>query len=107
MQLPPSNRNSNGSCGHLRIKEIIQTLEANSRNSSKTSTDSMSTHTDSTIRQRPLSQPCTRTETNAILTNRHFGTTTDDAKIFSSPKNTSTPLNNSHRSDLSIRSITK
>ena len=52
MQLPPTNRNSNGFCGkfienrfnffkilcfsldfgHLRIKEIIRTLEANSRN---------------------------------------------------------------------------
>jgi len=32
MQLPPTNRNSND-FGHLRIKEMIRTLEANSRNS--------------------------------------------------------------------------
>jgi hypothetical protein len=67
------------------------------------------------IRQRPLSQPCTRTETNAILTNSHhrqFGTTTDDAKILSSASKHSSPqtppcLNSSHRSDISLRSITK
>jgi hypothetical protein len=66
-------------------------------------------HPESIIRQRPLSQPCTRTETNAILTNNHrqFGTTTDDAKILSSTKNDSPPLNSTHRSDASIRSITK
>jgi hypothetical protein len=70
---------------------------------------------ESPIRQRPLSQPCTRTETNAILTNNHhrqFGTTTDDAKLLSSTtKHTSSPssscLNTSHRSDISLRSITK
>ena len=67
------------------------------------------------IRQRPLSQPCTRTETNAILTNNHhrqFGTTTDDAKLLSTPPTHNSPptpasLNNSHRSDISLRSITK
>jgi hypothetical protein len=70
---------------------------------------------ESPIRQRPLSQPCTRTETNAILTNNHhrqFGTTTDDAKLLSSPPKHNSPstpscLNNSHRSDISLRSITK
>jgi len=67
-------------------------------------------HIDINIRQRPLSQPCTRTETNILLTNNHqrqFGTTTDDAKILSSTKNDSPPLNSTHRSDASIRSITK
>jgi hypothetical protein len=111
--------------GHVRIKEMIQTLEANSRNSkilfSKIgflfnfllfldSFKNSNNQIDSTIRQRPLSQPCTRTETNAILTTNHhrqFGTTTDDAKILSSTKNDSPPLNNTHRSDTSIRSITK
>ncbi len=108
----------------MKIKEIIRTLEANSRNSkiaspkirssscfsSVGSSNSPNNHIDSTIRQRPLSQPCTHTETNAILTDNHhrqFGTTTDDAKILSSTKNDSPPLNNSHRSDTSIRSITK
>jgi hypothetical protein len=109
----------------VRIKEMIQTLEANSRNSkilfSKIgflfnfllfldSFKNSNNQIDSTIRQRPLSQPCTRTETNAILTTNHhrqFGTTTDDAKILSSTKNDSPPLNNTHRSDTSIRSITK
>ncbi len=103
---------------------MIRTLEANSRNSKilfsenissnflsfLDSLDTSNNHIDSTIRQRPLSQPCTHTETNAILTDNHhrqFGTTTDDAKILSSTKNDSPPLNNSHRSDTSIRSITK
>ena len=72
---------------------------------------------ESPVRQRPLSQPCTRMETNAILTNNHhrqFGTTTDDAKLLSSSDNVkhnsplaSTCLNTSHRSDISLRSITK
>ncbi|CAF4589809.1 unnamed protein product [Rotaria sp. Silwood1] len=107
MQLPPKNRNGNGFCkiGHVKIKEMIRTLEANSRKS----TNLLSTKKNSTVRQRPLSQPCTRTETNAILTNNHhrqFGTTTDDAKILSSTKNNSPSFNNTHRSDVSIRSIT-
>lgn len=116
--------------GHIRIKEMIRTLEANTRNSnfhldylycsplSSSLLDSMNNHMESPIRQRPLSQPCTRTETNAILTNsqqRQFGTTTDDAKLLSSatttPKQNSPPssncLNTSHRSDVSLRSITK
>ncbi|CAF0961401.1 unnamed protein product [Adineta steineri] len=122
MQLPPTNRNNNphnnGLCdfGHIRIKEMIRTLEANSRN------NSLNTHIESPIRQRPLSQPCTRTETSALLTNSHhhhrqFGTTTDDAKLLSTTtittttKHTISPstscLNNSHRSDISLRSITK
>ncbi|CAF3388146.1 unnamed protein product [Rotaria sp. Silwood1] len=108
MQLPPKNRNGNGFCkiGHVKIKEMIRTLEANSR---KNSIHTVNNHIDSTVRQRPLSQPCTRTETNAILTNNHhrqFGTTTDDAKILSSTKNNSPSFNNTHRSDVSIRSIT-
>ncbi|CAF0994330.1 unnamed protein product [Rotaria sordida] len=108
MQLPPINRNGNGFCesGHVRIKEMIRTLEANTR---KNSFNTLNNHMDSISRQRPLSQPCTRTETNAILTNNHnrqFGTTTDDAKILSSTKNNSPSFNNSHRSDISIRSIT-
>lgn len=72
--------------------------------------NSSTNHIDSITRPRPLSQPCTRTETSSLLTNnqqRQFGTTTDDAKMLSSTKNDSPPLNNSHRSDLSIRSITK
>ena len=112
--------------GHLRIKEMIRTLEANSRNSnfhfhyrdfssSLSLLDSLSTHMESPVRQRPLSQPCTRTETNAILTNSHqrqFGTTTDDAKLLSSTTQQNSPpasncLNTSHRSDVSLRSITK
>jgi hypothetical protein len=115
--------------GHLRIKEMIRTLEANSRNSNHhfyssffsyfpSFLDSLNnSHIESPIRQRPLSQPCTRTETNAILTtnnHRQFGTTTDDAKLLSSsttPKHNSPPasscLNSSHRSDISLRSITK
>ncbi len=100
---------------------MIRTLEANSRNSkisfSKnffsnflSSLDVIKTSNNHIDRQRPVSQPCTRTETNAILINNHhrqFGTTTDDAKILSSTKNDSPPLNNSHRSDISNRSITK
>ncbi len=126
--------------GHVKIKEIIRTLEANSRNSkiaspkirssrcfsSVGSSNSPNNHIDSTIRQRPLSQPCTRTETNALLTTNHhhrqFGTTTDDAKLLSSTTKRNSPppplpppssssssscLNNSHRSDVSVRSITK
>ncbi|CAF4871165.1 unnamed protein product, partial [Rotaria magnacalcarata] len=33
MQLPPASRNSNEFCdvGHVRIKEMIRTLEANAR----------------------------------------------------------------------------
>ncbi|CAF0863112.1 unnamed protein product [Rotaria sordida] len=110
MQLPPTSRNNNGFCdfGHIRIKEMIRTLEANSRN------NSLNNHIESPIRQRPLSQPCTRTETNAILTNNHhrqFGTTTDDAKLLSTTqKHNSSPssscINTSHRSDISLRSIT-
>ncbi|CAF2115192.1 unnamed protein product [Rotaria magnacalcarata] len=110
MQLPPTSRSSNGfsDFGHIRIKEMIRTLEANSRNGS------LSTQIELPIRQRPLSQPCTRTETNAILTNSHhrqFGTTTDDAKLLSSTRKHNSPpssncLNNSHRSDISLRSIT-
>jgi len=106
MQLPPTNRNSNGfssDFGHLRIKEIIRTLEANSRN------HPLNNPQESPIRQRPLSQPCTRTETNAILTtHRQYGTTTDDAKLLSTvtKQNGSLCLNNSHRSDISLRSIT-
>ncbi|CAF1635095.1 unnamed protein product, partial [Adineta ricciae] len=111
MQLPSTSRNgANGFCdfGHLRIKEMIRTLEANSRNNSLTS------QMESPVRQRPLSQPCTRTETNAILTNNHqrqFGTTTDDAKLLSSAtKHTTSPsancLNSSQRSDTALRSIT-
>ncbi|CAF4278161.1 unnamed protein product, partial [Adineta steineri] len=121
MQLPPTNRNNNphnnALCdfGHIRIKEMIRTLEANSRN------NSLNPHIESPIRQRPLSQPCTRTETSALLTNSHhhhrqFGTTTDDAKLLSTTtittttKHTISPsiscLNNSHRSDISLRSIT-
>lgn len=123
MQLPPTNRNSNGfssDFGHLRIKEIIRTLEANSRNRKKTKLslrwrifhclDPLNNPQESPIRQRPLSQPCTRTETNAILTNhRQYGTTTDDAKLLSTvtKQNGSPCLNNSHRSDISLRSITK
>jgi len=77
---------------------------------------SLTNHNDSPVRQRPLSQPCTRTETNAILTNAHhrqFGTTTDDAKLLSSTTkpnvspSSSSCLNTSHRSDISLRSITK
>ena len=101
---------------------MIRTLEANSRNSnihlnspsnspsfSLDSKNTLNHHSEYTIRQRPLSQPCTRIETNAILTNNHrqFGTTTDDAKILSSTKNNSPSMNNSQRSDTSIRSITK
>ncbi|CAF3186890.1 unnamed protein product [Rotaria socialis] len=110
MQLPPTSRSSNGfsDFGHIRIKEMIRTLEANSRNGS------LSTPIELPIRQRPLSQPCTRTETNAILTNSHhrqLGTTTDDAKLLSSTRKHNSPpssncLNNSHRSDISLRSIT-
>ncbi|CAF5183986.1 unnamed protein product [Rotaria magnacalcarata] len=108
MQLPPASRNSNEFCdvGHVRIKEMIRTLEANAR---KNSINTLNTHIDATVRQRPVSQPCTRTETNAILTNNHhrqFGTTTDDAKILSSTKNNSSTFNNSNRSDISMRSIT-
>ncbi|CAF2159480.1 unnamed protein product [Rotaria magnacalcarata] len=108
MQLPPASRNSNEFCdvGHVRIKEMIRTLEANAR---KNSINALNTHIDATVRQRPVSQPCTRTETNAILTNNHhrqFGTTTDDAKILSSTKNNSSTFNNSNRSDISMRSIT-
>jgi len=106
---------------------MIRTLEANTRNSNihfqllkffsyfLLSLDSLSSHIESPIRQRPLSQPCTRTETNAILTNNHhrqFGTTTDDAKLLSSTTKQNSPplttcLNTSHRSDISLRSITK
>ena len=122
MHLPPSNRKSNGyngDMGQVRIKEMIRTLEANSRNRKTCfhlsfilfiNSDTMNHHhPESMIRQRPLSQPCTRTETNILLTHhRQFGTTTDDAKILSSTKNDSPPLNNTtHRSDVSIRSITK
>lgn len=67
---------------------------------------------ESPVRQRPLSQPCTRTETNAILTSSHhrqLGTSTDDAKLLSTVRKQNSPpcLNNSHRSDISLRSITK
>lgn len=102
---------------------MIRTLEANSRNSkisfvfpiqssSRVHLDSLTNHVDSPVRQRPLSQPCTRMETNAILTNTHrqFGTTTDDAKLLSKPNvspSLSSCLNTSHRSDISLRSITK
>ena len=75
----------------------------------------LASRVESPVRQRPLSQPCTRTETNAILTNNHqrqFGTTTDDAKLLSSvTKHTTSPsancLSNSQRSDSALRSITK
>lgn len=125
MQLPPVNRNSSGyssvDVGHVRIKEMIRTLEAHTGNrkiclakipfcSSLCYSDVRNKHPESTIRQRPVSQPCTRTETNALLAHkphRQFGTTTDDAKILSSTKNDSPSLNHSHRSDASIRSITK
>ena len=75
--------------------------------------DSMNTlnhHIDSTNHQRPLFQPCTRTEINTIITNNHhkqFDATTDDVKLLSSTKNQSSTLNNAHRSDTSMRSITK
>ena len=116
--------------GHLRIKEMIRTLEANSRNSTVPLVDEclhsacvhldpLNTPLDTPIRQRPLSQPCTRTETDALLTNHHhhhrqLGTTTDDAKLLSTSAHkrhaspaSSTCLNASHRSDVSVRSITK
>ncbi|CAF1205495.1 unnamed protein product [Adineta steineri] len=108
IQLVVPNRNSNehSDFGHVKIKEMIRTLEANSRNNP---INILNTHNDSPIRQRPVSQPCTRTETNAILINhnhRQFDTSTDDAKILSSTKNISPLLNSSQRSDTSVRSIT-
>jgi len=121
MHLPTPNRNTHGHSdfGPLRIKEIIRTLEANSRNGSvNTSVSSLNGSMDTTVRQRPLSQPCTRTETNAVLINSHhrqFGTSTDDAKLLSSATKHSSPPATSHqpscsnssvRSDVSIRSIT-
>ena len=72
--------------------------------------DSRNKQPDPTLRQRPVSQPCTRTEANALFIHKHhraFGPTTDDGKMLSSTKNDSPSLNQSHRSDVSIRSITK
>ncbi|CAF1023714.1 unnamed protein product [Didymodactylos carnosus] len=134
MNLPPQNRISNGlpDFGPVRIKEMIRTLEANSRSGSISSsppatipTISMSSNNavEQIVRQRPLSQPCTRSETtNAVLTNGHsqhrqqLGTTTDDAKMLSVRNSnndqqttilsTSNCANNSLRSVMSLRSIT-
>ncbi|CAF0996362.1 unnamed protein product [Didymodactylos carnosus] len=138
MNLPSQNRISNGlpDFGPLRIKEMIRTLEANSRNGSTivSATSSPLNNNNNNnnvfeqiIRQRPLSQPCTRSETtNAVLTNGHgqhrqqLGTTTDDVKMLSARNNnadqqtTSSLLNSSTtncpnsslRSVMSLRSIT-
>jgi len=96
-------RDTNGS--HIKIKEMIRTLEANSRNSKNKvfffglkSIDLDST----TNHQRPLSHPCSRADTHQ----RQLGTTTDDAKMLTSTKNDTPSLSNSHRNDSSIRSIT-
>lgn len=79
--------------GHVRIKEMIRTLEANARNNNS------SLH--SISRQRPLSQPCTLAETNAMLINNHVKT------FHQKTTATASTLNSSYRSDLSMRSITK
>ena len=106
--------------GQVKIKEMIRTLEANSANSKSgflrfllrdfCYSDAKNKQPESSIRQRPVSQPCTRTETNALFIHKHhrgFDPINDDAKILSSTKNDSPSLNHSHRSDASIRSITK
>lgn len=106
--------------GQVKIKEMIRTLEANAANSKIgflrfllldfCYSDARNKQPESSIRQRPVSQPCTRTETNALFIDKHhrpFDPTNDNAKILSSTKNDSPSLNHSHRSDVSIRSITK
>jgi hypothetical protein len=107
---------------------MIRTLEANSRNSKNSvlkdvvyghsdlvvdASQGLHHPADASVRQRPLSQPCARAGTNSLLINSHArqwdtSPMSDDARFVSSVKmKSSSPLNNSHRSDQSMRSITK
>ena len=109
-------------CGHVKIKDMIRTLEANSRHRKFEFTSSFfaeavfltidptSNPVEASARQRPLSQPTSRLETSVEPTAHHhrpFDTSTDDAKILSSTKTESPQLNLTQRSDVCMRSITK